>query len=102
MRSHSLPVAAAATLFIVGVLSLNIAIAGGQPTISESHRAENPLAWLVNAWPTVAIVVLAGLLLAGMVGLYDLDLARAAVLLAAIVLIVYAFYWQPLSQVFPR
>jgi ABC-type uncharacterized transport system permease subunit len=100
MRSHSLPAAAVATLFIVGVLSLNIAIAGGQPTTGESHRVEQALTWLTDAWPTVAIAVFAALLVAGLAGLYDLSMPLAVLQLAAIALLVYTFYWESLSRMF--
>lgn len=98
MRPHSLLVAAT-VLLTLSVLSSGIAT--GRPAIGGSYWAENTLNKVITAWPQIAIAVLVGLLVAGMVGFYVLDWAPTVLLLAAIALLVYEFYWQRLSRGIP-
>lgn len=93
MRAGPLSVLVIATLLVVTVLGAGVAEA--QMDTGESYWGEHMINAIVHLWPAVAIVLLAGLLAAGVFGLFEMDRATKLFLLAAAAFLAYHFYWQP-------
>jgi type IV secretory pathway VirB2 component (pilin) len=92
-HTRALLMAAVATLLIVIVGTAHVA--EGAPATGEAYWGEHILRGLIQTSPAVAIVVLAGLLLGGMLGFYELDAPSVLFLLAGIAFLAYRFYGHP-------